>query len=122
MTAGISSSIHNPKHLSKRKNRADRAMVIMRTSDPALHAMRLRITIRKLLADAMTTTSPAMRIESSVAACKVLATWMELIGHPKRPVAQTAKGLKQVMDIELPADLVEQAESTSMDSINQEAA
>lgn len=84
----------------------------MKQSDPAVIALKQRVIIRRLLSDAIKTTSPQVRIEASVAACKVIATFLELIGHPKRPVAQTAHGLKPVLDLELPADLVNQAEES----------
>ena len=87
--------------------------MIMRASDPAMHAMRLRVGIRRALNDAATTTSPVIRAESLKSACGALSTWMELVGHPKRPAATSAKGLKPVMDLELPTDLVQMAEESN---------
>lgn len=107
--------------LERRRTRSRTAMAAMRETDPARHALMLRRGIRRLLTDANTTSSPMIRIECIGAACRAIGTFLDIISHPKRPPAVSATGLRPVMDLELPADLVQMAEeSTPLDSTEPE--
>lgn len=93
----------------------------MKQRDPAMIALRMRTSIKRLLDSANRSSSPAVQCECVRQACGAIGTFLDIIGHPKRPAATSAKGLKPVLDLELPADLVAQAEeSTPMDSETQE--
>lgn len=96
-------------------------MTVMKDRDPAMIALRLRTSIKRLLDASNRTTSPTVQVECVRQACGAIGTFLDIIGHPKRPAATTAKGLRPVLDLELPADLVQMAEeSNPLDSTEPE--
>jgi hypothetical protein len=102
------------KSIQRGTVRARKCMLAMQAKDPAMIALRMRTSIKRLLDNANRTTSPAIQAECIKVACQATGTFLDLISYPKRPPATSAKGLKPVMDLELPADLVQMAEESNL--------
>ena len=103
----------NANHLQRGRNRAQNLMTVMKDRDPAMIALRLRTSIKRLLDASNRTTSPQIQVECVRQACGAIGTFLDIIGHPKRPAATNAKGLRPVLDLELPTDLVQMAEESN---------
>ena len=112
MREGKNSPVFNAKALQRSADRARRVQIAMKQRDPAMIALRLRTSIKRLLDSANRSTSPSVQAECVKVACSATGTFLDLISYPKRPAATTAKGLRPVMDLELPTDLVQMAEES----------
>ena len=96
-TMPVGSPTFSAKSLSYRQNRAVRVMQIIRISEPSKLALGLKRIARDMIAVATNRNEPMeSRVEAGKLALQCADRLLDLIAHPKRPAATSAKGAARI--------------------------